>query len=191
MTRSKKQKLYAYVDESGQDTKGKFFLVSVVIPDSQREECKDRLKRIERESGKGIKKWMKATRQQREQYINLIINDGGFKNIGYYSVYQDSLDYVNLTVLTIAKAVLDKAQPPYKATVYVDGLAPSQRQRFATELRKLKVKIRKVRGLRDQSDEFIRLADAIAGFVRDSLEDDPKMKSLYKQAIKNKVFQEI
>jgi hypothetical protein len=33
-----KQNLYCYVDETGQDTNGKFFVVSVVIADSRRDE---------------------------------------------------------------------------------------------------------------------------------------------------------
>lgn len=185
------QKLYCYVDESGQDTKGKIFLVSVVIAGSQREELRNNLKKIERMSGKGSKKWMKSTRKQREKYIKEIINRKDFIGKISYSIYRDTRAYVDLVILTTAQSILKKAKSPYETTVFVDGLGRTERHRFAAGLRKLKIKIRKVRGLRDQSDEFIRLADAAAGFVRNYLEGDKLMGYLYKKAEKNKIIQEI
>jgi len=47
------QKLYCYVDETGQDTKGRLFLVSVVIPGKERESIKEKLETIEKKSRKG------------------------------------------------------------------------------------------------------------------------------------------
>ena len=61
------QKLYCYVDESGQDTEGKLFLVSVVITGSEREGLRNKLRKIEQMSGKGTKKWKKATRDHRRK----------------------------------------------------------------------------------------------------------------------------
>ena len=40
-------------------------------------------------------------------------------------------------------------------------------------MRKKGIRTEKVRGLKDERDEFIRLADAIAGFVRDAQEGSP------------------
>jgi hypothetical protein len=54
------QKLYAYVDESGQDTLGELFLVSVVVTGEAREGLRKKLRTIERASGKQTKKWRKA-----------------------------------------------------------------------------------------------------------------------------------
>lgn len=44
--------------------------------------------------------------------------------------------------------------------------------------------------MRDESDEFIRLADAIAGFIRDGLGGDKIMTPLYKKALKTGVIKE-
>ena len=41
-----KKKLYAYVDESGQDTKGLVFVVSVLILEKEREEISEELEKI-------------------------------------------------------------------------------------------------------------------------------------------------
>ena len=45
------QKLYAYVDESGQDTLGELFLVSVVVTGEARDGLRKKLRTIERVSG--------------------------------------------------------------------------------------------------------------------------------------------
>lgn len=184
-----KQKLYCYVDETGQDTGGKLFLVSIVITSSQKEKLRNRISEIEQVSGKKLKKWTKATRDQRRKYMEAIIAERDFANNIFYSEYRDTRAYVDLTILTTAKSLLGRASLPYQATVFVDGLNRTERHRFSAGLRQLRVSVRKVRGLRDQSDEFIRLADAIAGFARDVLEGDQIMKPLYKKAERNKIIQ--
>jgi hypothetical protein len=191
MTRSKKQKLYAYVDESGQDSKGQIFIVSVVVVGQRRDELRKKLRAIERTSNKKLRKWKKSRPHHREAYIRQVIESGMFTDAIYFAHYKDTRTYVDLTVLSIAKAINHVASPPYETSIFIDGLKKTERMFFGSSLRKLNIKVRKVRGLRDESDEFIRLADAIAGFVRDCLEKDPKMKDLYEQALKSKVIQEI
>ena len=51
------QKLYAYVDESGQDTEGRFFVVSVVLFGTDRDTVLARLEALEARTGKGRVKW--------------------------------------------------------------------------------------------------------------------------------------
>lgn len=48
-----KQKLYCYVDENGQDTKGDIFIVSVVVTGKERDRLLNLCEEIEVESGKG------------------------------------------------------------------------------------------------------------------------------------------
>jgi len=185
------QKIYAYVDETGQDKKGKLFLVSVVLTGSERKGLREKLKKIEKASGKGNKKWSRSTRRQREKYIESIISGKDFIDRLFYSEYHDTKAYVDLTILTTAKAILNKAKIPYQSTVLVDGLKRSERRRFAAGLRKLNVRVSKVRGVRDQSDALIRVADAVAGFVRKSLGEDKSMRELFKKAMLRKVIQKI
>jgi len=187
-----KQKLYCYVDESGQDTKGELFLVAVVIVASHRDMLRRKLKEIERSSGKMTKKWTRATTAQRRKYIEAICfaNENELAHTVSWSQYHDTKAYVDLTILSTAKSILSRAKIPYEATVFVDGLARTERHRFAAGLRRLHVKVRKVRGIRDQSDEFIRLADAIAGLVRDVLENDASMKILYKTMERKRIIRQ-
>lgn len=189
--KAEKQKLYCYVDESGQDTLGELFLVAVVIVAEERDDLRHKLERTELASGKGKKKWTKATRKQRIAYLERIMAARDFAHLVRYSHYTDSRSYVDLTILATAKAILDKANRPYQAVVYVDGLRRTERKEFTAGLRKLHVKARLARGITDEADEFIRLADAVAGFVRDVLEGDEEMKRLYTRAVKQGVLTKI
>lgn len=111
MSKARKQKLYCYVDEIGQDTEGQLFLVSVVVTEQEQEAFARELERIEAESG---------------------------PEVGH----------------------------------------------FSSELRKLHIRIRKVRGARDEAEPGIRLADAFAGFIRDALEEEAYAQELYQEARK-------
>lgn len=183
-------KIYCYVDETGQDTAGEMFLVSVVLTEGQSDELRKQLRIIEEESGKGKKKWTKTTKQQRLAYVQAtgsVISSGSI----FFSHYRDSRAYVDLAILTTAKAILAKTTPDYEARVYVDGLRRSDRVRFTAGLRKLQVRLRLARGLNEDADEFIRLADAIAGFVRDAIEGDKALSHVFESLKKKKLIVEI
>jgi hypothetical protein len=68
-----KQKLYVYVDETGQDTLGDLFIVSVVITEGDREALEEQLREIEIHSGKGRRKWMKTRPQQRAAFMREVL----------------------------------------------------------------------------------------------------------------------
>ena len=161
------QKLYCYVDETGQDTQGKFFIVSVVITENEREELTRLLEEIEKSTGKGKVKWMEAEDKFRIAYIRAVLNNRAFKGKLIYSQYKNTRDYFPRMVLTTARAITEKASDEYKATIFVDGLQRSQIKWFGRELRHLSIRTKKVRGVRrDETEPLIRLADALCGFVR-------------------------
>src|SRR3989338_11384792 len=184
----KKQKLYAYVEEWGQDTRGEIFLVSVIVVGNQRDKLRKLLRQIEKESGKANRKWTRTARSRREAYIRRILESKKFIGLLHAAHYLHSRYYMDLTVLTTAWAILGHASQSYQATVYVDGLNQSQRDHFTRGLRSLHVKAQRARGLTDEADEFIRLADAVAGFVRDGIEGDDLMKPLYRKAMREKII---
>lgn len=184
------QKIYCYVDETGQDTKGVFFLVSVVLIDHDREVLQKFLEKIEKESGKRAGKWHKTSYARKIAYIEKVFADPIMQGILFFSKYQSNA-YVDLTILTVAKAILYKSEKEYKATIIVDGLKNAEIKKFAAGLRKLRIRMRKVRGARDESDPIIRLADAIAGFLRDYRDGAGYAQSLYKQAQKQKIIRSL
>jgi len=63
------KKLYCYVDETGQDTKGALFVVSVIIAQKDRDEIVKLLENIERETGKKRTKWQGTGKMIKRKYI--------------------------------------------------------------------------------------------------------------------------
>lgn len=186
------QKLYCYVDESGQDTSGALFLVSVVITGgAERDALRDLLYGIEKGSGKGVKKWTKTTSVQKKDYIQKVLGLSDFPGRIYFSQYTDTRTYVDLTILTTAKAIHSHQGKDCGAVIFVDGLKRTERHHFAAGMRKLNIRVRKVRGLRDEADVFIRLADAICGLIRDVFDGDQNMHMLSKKGERDGILQKI
>lgn len=171
---SPKQKFYAYVDESGQDTKGLIFVVSVLVIDSERTSLLPRLEAIEKGSGKENLKWRKTRHEFRVAYIEALTELDSLRKSLFVEKFSAGTNYLELTVFATARAILKTVVAPYKVTVFVDGLHGSEVSAFAKALRDLHVQTRKVRGVRkEENDAFIRLVDAICGLVRDAQDGTP------------------
>ncbi|HBQ51251.1 hypothetical protein A3B42_01785 [Candidatus Daviesbacteria bacterium RIFCSPLOWO2_01_FULL_38_10] len=182
-----KQKLYCYVDENGQDTKGDIFIVSIVVTGKERDELLTLCEKIEEESAKHKDKWGRAKYARRIDYISRVFSNKLFKEKLRYSIYHEQPNYDLATITGIAKAVHFKEPEEYTTLVYVDGLSKNKRQEYGSELRKLGVPTRKVQGVnKDENNALIRLADAVAGFVRDVIDGEKgEIQDLFKKAIKN------
>ena len=118
-----KQKIYCYVDENGQDTKGEIFVVSIIVTGNERDELLALCEEIEVKSGKRKDKWGKANYSRRLDYLKLIFSSGNFKRKLRYSLYHKQVNYDLATIMGIAKAVHFKESNNYTTLVYVDGLA--------------------------------------------------------------------
>lgn len=161
------QKIFCYVDETGQDTKGRLFIVAVVVTAEKRDELLALCEQLETDTAKGRSKWSRAQHRKRLAYLTRVFTDRRFPASLRYAVFRHTTGYDLATIEAVAKA-LHQHPVPYAATIYVDGLPPSKRNPYAQHLRGLGLSIEKVRGVpRDESNALIRLADAVAGFVRD------------------------
>ena len=177
------QKLYCYVDETGQDTDGAMFLESIVLTEDERERLVHLLYEIEEQSGKGLVKWHKTSLEAKIGYLQRIFNTPAFSRSFFYAVYRNTKEYLDLTIFATAKAIRQRIRDEdYRVTVIVDGMEHFEVLKFGASLRRLGIWTRKVRGVRDEGDCFIRLADAIAGFVRDALEGQPYTETLFPRA---------
>lgn len=186
------QKLYCYVDETGQDTKGRIFIVSVIITKEDRDKIIKILEKIEKETEKKRTKWQRTDKTIREEYIKAVFSRDIFKNKILYALFQNEKSYKYLTILTIAIAVnTAKTQEKYKASIFIDGLQKSEVAKVGSDLRKIGISTEKVKGVRDESNSIIRLADAISGLVRDCEEGKEYAKKLCKLGSRNKTLQEI
>ncbi len=64
----------------------------------------------------------------------------------------------------------------------IDGLPKSQYKKYAVGLRQQGVKTRKITGRKDETEPFIRLADAICGLVNHANEGIKEYLDLLKEA---------
>ena len=181
------QKLYCYVDETGQDTKGTLFVVTLIMTGDARDQVRASLQRIEATSGKH-KKWKKTVPAKRVAYLKGVLGLRALKGKLLFAHYQQTTNYPALIMDTIAKGIRTTVRGAYTATVLIDALGKHQRKAIGAQLRKRQIHLEKVRGLTDKNDEFIRLADALAGFVRDALERDPVMEPIFNKASRDGVI---
>lgn len=179
------QKVYCYVDESGQDTKGEVFVVAVVVAAQRRDELLTRCEHLEEASGKRKDKWGAAKHERRMRYLRHVFADDRFKGALRYAVFHETRNYDEATVDAIDAALeWQKPTQPFTTFMYVDGLSKTKRHKYAVALRRRGQPVRQVRGIaRDESNALIRLADAVSGFVRDALKQgEGEIAALYRQA---------
>jgi hypothetical protein len=188
------QKLYAYVDESGQDTLGELFVVATVLTADNHERVRQSLERLERASGKGLRKWIKATPRQRLAYLTAVLQLPALHGRLFAAHFTNTTTYLPCVLTTVTQAVTaGAAGQPSRATVLIDGLQKTVRQDVAAALRvQLQphhIRVEKVRGLDEESDALMRLADAMAGFVRHALEGRPALAPLLAESQRQGVIQ--
>ena len=150
--------------------------------------------RLERESGKGKFKWGKAEYRRRNEYLRRVFAHKSFKGSLRYAVFYQTTDYDRATIQAIVAALQDQSASRFhRTTVYVDGLSKAKQREYMQEFRKLGVRVYKVRGVaKDENSAPTRLADAIAGFVRDVLESTgDELQTLFAEAIRAGMLSEI
>lgn len=178
----KPEKLYCYVDESGQDTKGALFVVAVVIVGTDKDQQVSFCEKTEKEVSKGFLKWIRTYPEKRLTYIRRILKEPLFKGRLYIGIHYDTKEYLVSTIGTIAWAIQTHTQKAYKATVLIDGLPRSQQGNVTLLLRKSGISTEKVRGIKQEGyDALILLADALGGLVRASVQQETEMMTLFEQ----------
>ena len=184
------KKLYAYIDESGQDTKGLIFVVSVLILEDEYSVICEELKKVEIESGKKNQKWNKSKNDFRQSYLEGVMKIKELKGGLFFEIFSDSKKYIELTSYTTAKAILKKSgKYDYKATVFIDGFKKKEIEIFTRGLRDLHIRTKKIRGVKkDENNALIRLVDAVCGLIRDSEDGNKWAVKTLKRMIKIKII---
>lgn len=161
-------RLYAYVDESGQETEGRLFIVSVVVVGTEQDDILRQLEAIETRSGKSTRKWHRSRPAFRQAYIDELVNLTRLSGSIFFTMFRQTQEYTASTADATARAITARAQGAYKITVLVDGLRKTERRIFTRYLRALHIRPHKVRGiLKEENNSLIRLADALCGLIRD------------------------
>ena len=189
-TTVKGKRVDLYVDESGQDTRGKLFVVAIVAVENS-DEFRQYCESFEVSSGKGKVKWRSAQRERRLAYLRAVIS--GAASLGvtlFYSVSRRTTDYDSVTIDGVAKVTRRLRVPGARVYVYVDGLAKSKCNVYKNRLRRLSCPVKKViRIAKDENEPLVRLADALAGASAE-LEKyrDSELDELFSQAEQNGIL---
>mgnify|MGYP000732879227 CR=1 FL=1 len=70
------KKLYCYVDESGQDTKGALFFVSIILTRAENNNLREKLEKIEQQSDKGKAQMDKIQAQAENRIYSIAFTVG-------------------------------------------------------------------------------------------------------------------
>lgn len=182
------------MDETGQDTKGRFFIVAIVAV-GEGAELKGRLEKqlakIERQVGKRTD-WRHTKNSIKKAYLEKVKNLKRLKGNIWYGLFKGSKNYHGLTTQAIIAAIQAKAKKPYKVSILIEGhLGERRKRRMTKAFRDEKIRYRLVRGLRFKSSALIRLADAFAGFIGDRQRGKSYSLGLFEKLKKEGLFEKI
>lgn len=161
-----REKLYCYVDETGQDAAASAFVVVAVVSAGAQDELRRRLEEIEREAGTGHRKWHKSRPERRLRFLSLLLEGRLLSGGIFFGTYRKPTPYFFPFVDTIERAIHAKAHDPYTAKVIIDGIDRQKAAELTNALRDRGITLDMVKGRRDESEPLIRVADMWAGCIR-------------------------
>ena len=181
-------KRYFYIDETSQDTKGRLFVVAIIISEHDADDLRLTCQEIEALSRKGTRKWMRTSPDRRLAYIQLALQKpllAGRLTFGYYTGRGAYADFTcNAIALAVSRTTKDGDN-----VVLIDGLPKEQWMDYGRRIRRWGARIERVRGTRrDENDALIHLADALCGFVRSAYEGEPELKALFELALRQEIL---
>ncbi len=162
-------RISSFTDETGQDTEWKnFYVCTVICLSSDQEYIENKLIEIEKKSRK-LNKWYKSNNEKRRKYIDLILYEKIFKKCSiYYSQFQNKTEYIDLVSGHIVKSIKSYCgSSESEVKIFIDKVDNKTLNGIKKEIKLFKIKYKKIRGLNDESNSVIRLADAACGLIRD------------------------
>ncbi len=185
------QKLYCYVDETGQDARSNVFIVVAIVSEEEQSRLRQQLIDAEQTSGIGISKWNNASHDRRMKFLQIVLDQGIAKGDLFYSSYEKPIPYFFPLLDLVAKAIKAKAEGTYKTKVYVDGIDRKKSKELTNALRVEGISLGLVKMRRDESEPLIRLADRWAGCGRAAIEGNSEPKRVVNQAKQLEYLREI
>lgn len=129
------KRIFCYVDETGQDAGSKFFIISVLLFESNRDLAITDCEEAEKTSGKGPVKWIKTSFDKRLDYVRAILKYRTLKDRLFYRHFPKSKSIRECTVDAVSECIKAKINDPdYKATILVDGLPRAAWEQFGQDL---------------------------------------------------------
>lgn len=188
---SSKQKLYCYVDETGQDATASFFVVVAVVTAEEQDRLRDALLDIEQTAGTGHRKWHKSRSERRLHYLKLVLERNMPSGSVFFGEYPKPLPYFFPLLEVTEGAIKTKAESSYKARVFIDGIDRQKAAELTNALRERGVVLGLVKGRRDESEPLIRLADMWAGCIRAASLGSEEERSLLRWALDSRYIRDL
>lgn len=186
-----RQKIYCFVDETGQDAGSKIFIVVAVIVKGSPEVIRLSLLKLERQLKIGNKKWHKLRHKDRVNFIRNFLQEKPNHLQIYFGRFKKPSPYFFPTFEVIQKSLGFYSQEPIEAIIYVDGQDSISAKKMTNALRSKKLHLNLVKGLKDEAEVLIRLADRWAGCLRLAFLEDGECKILVTRAKKISLLREI
>jgi hypothetical protein len=166
-------KRFYFVDESGQDTRGLVFVVAISVVESNLTEIETACLELEKSSGKGRQKWRGSSSDKRLSFVRSVVEDIRFQGVLCFSAFENigPAEFDAYTVTAIARTVeLTRDEPRSTSEVYIDGLTVKKQGEYGRQLRRHGISRVFLHRATDQGYPLVRLADTLAGLVRDALD---------------------
>lgn len=183
MTMHSREKLYCYVDETGQDTGSSVFVVVAIASNEHQDALRQSLTEIEDTAGTGHRKWHKSRPERRRRYLQLVAEKSLCRGDIFFGVYQKPLPYFFPFIEVLEHAIKAKAASPYLARVFVDGIDRQKARELTNALRLRGISLETVMSRRDESEPLIRLADMWAGCIRAAMKGSADEERMLSDAI--------
>jgi len=184
--KSAKQKIYCYVDETGQDVGSLFYIVTALVSASEQYQLRAQLLKIEENSRVLRGKWHKTKAERNCAYLEEVLQSGVGKGEVYFVRYEKPVHYFTPMVSLLERALKENIKGYYQTIVYIDGIDKKNAKAVTNALRGCKIHVQAVRGVRDESEPLIRLVDRWAGCIRKAYEHSKVERAIYEMAKKQK-----
>lgn len=185
------KKLYCFVDETGQDVGSKIFIVVTVIVISQLDDVRKNLEILEADTRIGKIKWHKSQYKYRIKFIEGFLSKNNENLHIYFLKVRKPVFYYLPTTEILQKSISENASKNTQAIICIDGLDKFSAKKYTNALRTKFVTLRLAKGIRDESEVLIRLADRWAGCIRMALLGNQQCKNLLEKATNNGVLKEV
>ena len=185
------QKVYCYVDESGQDDRSQYFVVVAVLLNGNQDVVRERLLGVEQTAKTNRMKWHKTLHKRRIHYLHLVQQSKIAAGHVYFGKYKKPLPYFFPMIDVLKRAIQQKTDEKYSATVYVDGIDKSIAKKMTNALRSSGISLRMVRSTREESEPLIRLADMWAGCIRGALLRKEDSMRIFEEAQRTGYLREV
>lgn len=182
MSSSKKQKLYCYIDETGQDVGSDFFITVAIVSEKDQHAFRNDLSVIEQKTKIFKRKWYRAGYHQRLDFMTRILENEGKFCCCFYIVRKKPVNFFLSWLEIVEKALFFVAAENYSAQVCVDGIDNKKAQQLTSALRSKGIKLSFVKTAQDERDSCIRLADRVVGLIRTAKEQGGEYLKLLSKA---------